>query len=51
MVLQAFRIAEDHRVMLPMMVCLDGFVLSHTVERVEVPDQAAVDSSCRSSSR
>jgi pyruvate ferredoxin oxidoreductase alpha subunit len=44
MTLQAFRIAEDHRVMLPMMVCLDGFVLSHTVERVDVPDQDAVDS-------
>ncbi len=44
MTLQAFRIAEDHRVMLPMMICLDGFVLSHTVERVEVPDQDAVDS-------
>ena len=29
--------------MLPVMICLDGFVLSHTVERVEVPDQAAVD--------
>ncbi len=43
MTLQAFRIAEDHRVMLPMMICLDGFVLSHTVERVDVPDQAAVD--------
>jgi pyruvate ferredoxin oxidoreductase alpha subunit len=44
MTLQAFRIAEDHRVRLPIMICLDGFVLSHTVERVEVPDQEAVDS-------
>jgi pyruvate ferredoxin oxidoreductase alpha subunit len=43
MTLQAFRLAEDHRVMLPVMICLDGFVLSHTVERVDVPDQAAVD--------
>jgi pyruvate ferredoxin oxidoreductase alpha subunit len=43
MVLQAYRVAEDIRVMLPMMVCLDGFVLSHTVERVEVPDQRDVD--------
>jgi pyruvate ferredoxin oxidoreductase alpha subunit len=43
MTLQAFRLAEDHRVMLPVMVCLDGFVLTHTVERVDVPDQAAVD--------
>ncbi|MEM0448766.1 MAG: hypothetical protein QW520_02970 [Methanomassiliicoccales archaeon] len=43
MVLQAYRIAEDERVMLPLMVCLDGFVLSHTVERVEVPGQEEVD--------
>jgi pyruvate ferredoxin oxidoreductase alpha subunit len=43
MTLQAFRIAEDHRVMLPVMICLDGFVLTHTVERVDLPDQAMVD--------
>jgi pyruvate ferredoxin oxidoreductase alpha subunit len=43
MTIQAYRIAEDPRVMLPMMVCLDGFVLSHTVERVEVPDAKEVD--------
>ena len=43
MVLQAYRIAEDVQVMLPMMVCLDGFVLSHTVEKVEVPSQEDVD--------
>lgn len=44
MVLQAYRLAEDRRVLLPIMVCLDGFILSHTVERVEVPSQAEVDS-------
>ena len=43
MTVQAFRIAEDHDVMLPIMVCLDGFILSHTVERVEVPDQGTID--------
>ncbi|QLH75046.1 MAG: pyruvate ferredoxin oxidoreductase [Methanomassiliicoccales archaeon] len=43
MVLQAYRIAEDERVLLPIMVCLDGFILSHTVERVEVPEQEDVD--------
>lgn len=37
--LQAVRIAEHPDVMLPVMSCLDGFVLSHTVEPVEVlPD-------------
>ncbi len=44
MIIQAYRIAEDRSVMLPVMVCLDGFVLSHTVERVDLPSQEAVDS-------
>ncbi len=40
--IQAFRIAEDRRVSLPIMVCLDGFVLTHTVEPVEVPSEEMV---------
>jgi pyruvate/2-oxoacid:ferredoxin oxidoreductase alpha subunit len=40
-IIQAYRVAE--RVMLPAMVCLDAFFLSHTSEPVEIPDQAAVD--------
>ena len=39
--IQAFRIAETVNV--PVMVCYDGFLLSHTVMPVEVPEQAAVD--------
>lgn len=35
-VIQAVKIAESKEVLLPMMVCYDGFILSHTVERVEV---------------
>jgi pyruvate ferredoxin oxidoreductase alpha subunit len=38
---QAFRIAESLSV--PVMVCMDGFVLTHAVERVDVPEQDAVD--------
>lgn len=39
--IMAFRIAEDHKVLLPIMVCIDGFILSHNVERVELlPDEA-----------
>jgi pyruvate ferredoxin oxidoreductase alpha subunit len=41
--LMAFRLAEDRQVLLPVMVCLDGFILSHTVERVELPGQDEVD--------
>jgi len=43
MVLQAFRIAEDKRVALPMTVGLDAFILSHTVEPVELSEPAEAD--------
>jgi pyruvate ferredoxin oxidoreductase alpha subunit len=43
MVIQGYRIAEDKGAVLPFMLCLDGFVLSHTVERVELPEQEEVD--------
>ncbi len=39
----AFRIAEDHRVLLPVMVHLDGFHLSHMTEPILLPDQDEVD--------
>jgi len=39
--LQAFRIAETAH--LPVMVCYDGFILSHTVMPVDVPTQEQVD--------
>ncbi len=38
---QAFRIAEE--LSLPVMVCMDGFILTHAYERVDVPAQAQVD--------
>jgi pyruvate ferredoxin oxidoreductase alpha subunit len=38
---QAFRVAES--LSLPVMVCMDGFVLTHAVEQVDVPEQHAVD--------
>lgn len=43
MVIQAYKIAEDKRVLLPIMVNLDAFILSHTVEPVEFPDIEDVD--------
>lgn len=39
----AFRIAEDHRVLLPVMVHLDGFYLSHMIEPIEIAERAEVD--------
>ena len=38
----AFRIAEDHRVMLPVMVHLDGFHLTHVIEPVLLPEESKV---------
>jgi pyruvate ferredoxin oxidoreductase alpha subunit len=38
---QAFRVAE--RLSLPVMVCMDGFILTHAVERIDVPEAAQVD--------
>ena len=41
-VIQGFKIAEQ--VLLPTMLVLDAFVLSHTQEPVDIPDQELVDS-------
>lgn len=38
---QAFAVAE--RTSLPVMVCMDGFVLTHATEEIDVPEQAEVD--------
>lgn len=42
-VLCSFRLAEDPRVLMPALVCMDGFILSHTMAQVEVPEQKLVD--------
>ena len=39
--IQAFRLAEQ--VSLPVMVCMDGFILTHAYTRVDMPEQAEVD--------
>jgi pyruvate ferredoxin oxidoreductase alpha subunit len=41
-VIQAFRIAEDLQVLLPVIVGLDGFTLSHTLENVQTLSDEAV---------
>ena len=43
LLLVAYRAAEEPTVQLPVMVCLDGFFLSHTAEAVWLPDQDEVD--------
>ncbi len=42
-IILAFKIAEDRRVLLPVMVNLDGFSLSHVIEPIEFPAQEDVD--------
>jgi len=39
--IQAFKLAEE--MSMPVMVCVDGFILTHAVERVDIPQQEDVD--------
>jgi len=39
--IQAFRLAEE--LSMPIMVCMDGFILTHAFERVDMPAQQQVD--------
>ena len=43
MSLVAYRVAEDSRVLTPFMINMDGFVLTHTYEVVDIPDQELAD--------
>jgi pyruvate ferredoxin oxidoreductase alpha subunit len=39
--IQAFKLAEE--LSMPVMVCMDGFILTHSFARVDIPDQEQVD--------
>ncbi len=43
-ILMAYRLAEKENVSLPVMVCIDGFSLSHVYEPVQIESQKDVDS-------
>lgn len=43
LVLQAYKISENENILLPSMVCVDGYYLTHTVEPVDIPTQEEVD--------
>ncbi len=43
MTIQAFKVGEDRRVMLPVNMNMDGFQLTHMVEPIIMPDQEEVD--------
>ncbi len=38
-----YRISEDSSIMLPVMVCMDGFILTHGLEPLDLPEQEKVD--------
>ncbi len=42
--IMSYKIAENHKILLPVMVCIDGYVLSHLYEQVDLPSQKQVDS-------
>ncbi len=42
-ILQAYKIAEAPEIRLPVMICEDGYWLTHSLERVDVPAQEEVD--------
>ena len=42
--IQAYRIGEGPKIMLPVMVNMDGFILTHGLEPVDIPSQEQVDS-------
>jgi 2-oxoisovalerate ferredoxin oxidoreductase alpha subunit len=41
--IQSFRLSEDSQVLLPSMVCLDGFILSHTFAPVVLFEEGELD--------
>ena len=42
-IIQAYKVAENPRISMPAMVCIDGFYLSHTSSIVDIPEQELVD--------
>ena len=42
-IIMAYRLAEDPEILIPVMICYDGYYLSYQWEPVEIPSQQAVD--------
>jgi 2-oxoisovalerate ferredoxin oxidoreductase alpha subunit len=42
-IIQGYKVAEHKNVLLPVMVCYEGFLISHFLEPVELPEQGIVD--------
>lgn len=42
-IIQAYKLCEDESVLLPAMICLEAFILSHTYMPMRIPDQDRID--------
>jgi 2-oxoisovalerate ferredoxin oxidoreductase alpha subunit len=42
-IIQAYKLCENEQVFLPAMICLEGFILSHTTASANIPNQEEVD--------
>ncbi len=42
-IIQAYKLCENEKVFIPAMVCLEGFILSHTYAPARIPDQEKID--------
>jgi len=40
--IQAYRLSEDPNILLPAMVCMDGYLLTHAAEVVDIPEEECV---------
>lgn len=43
LIIAGYKIGENPKIMLPIMVCVDGFILTHGMETVDMPSQEQVD--------
>jgi len=43
-IIMAYKVAENKNILIPVMVCLDGFTLTHVFEPVQIPEQKEVNS-------
>lgn len=42
-IIQAYKLCENEQIFLPAMICLEGFILSHTTAPANIPNQEEVD--------
>ena len=43
LIIAGYKMGENPKIMLPVMVCVDGFILTHGMETIDMPSQEEVD--------